>query len=116
MSQKEIGTKLMVTWATVTVLVDGLEKDGLVVRATSERDRRSTNVTLTPAGEEACTRIVPAMAKMSALLCEGFTEEEKQALTGLLLRFWHNARAFDPEKDLGPDPAAAPSQKNSGRK
>jgi DNA-binding MarR family transcriptional regulator len=100
MSQKEIGTKLMVTWATVTVLVDGLEKDGLVTRATSERDRRSTIVALTPAGREACTRIVPAMARLSALVCDDFTDEEKQTLTSLLLRMWRNARAFDPEKDL----------------
>jgi DNA-binding MarR family transcriptional regulator len=119
MSQKEIGTKLMVTWATVTVLVDGLEKDGLVTRATSERDRRSTIVALTPSGREACTRIVPAMAKLSALVCDDFTDEEKQTLTSLLLRMWRNARAFDPEKDLDGSIELATggkSAKNSGKK
>jgi DNA-binding MarR family transcriptional regulator len=91
LTQNEIASRLMITSASVTFLIDGLEKEGLVVRMTNEADRRITDVLLTPKGEEVCERLIPAMANLAAHFCQGFTEDEKSVFVGFLMRFWHNA-------------------------
>jgi DNA-binding MarR family transcriptional regulator len=91
LTQNEVATKLNITSATVTFLVDGLQKDGLVDRLTNEADRRSVHVELTPKGLEVCERLIPEMAHMAATFCEGFLPEEKDVLLRLLMRFRQNA-------------------------
>ena len=90
-----IGVKLGITSATVTFLVDGLQKDGLVDRLTNEADRRSVHVELTDKGLELCERLIPAMAHMAAGLVDGFTMEEKETLLRLLMRFRQNASSSE---------------------
>jgi DNA-binding MarR family transcriptional regulator len=93
LTQKQIASRLLITWAPVTALVDGLEKNGLVERVTNQRDRRSTIVHLTQKGRDVCELAVPAMARLSSEFCVGFTDAEKATLLSLLRRFWHNAMA-----------------------
>jgi DNA-binding MarR family transcriptional regulator len=47
---KEISVRMRVSQATVTSLVDKLVRDGLALREKSERDRRQTNIHVTPLG------------------------------------------------------------------
>lgn len=47
---KSLATKMRVTQATVTTLVDKLVKAGMVQRVPSQLDRRQTNVMITEAG------------------------------------------------------------------
>jgi MarR family transcriptional regulator, transcriptional regulator for hemolysin len=49
-TQLEIATQLGIDKSTLVPLLDRLERDGLVVRATSERDRRVRIPQATPAG------------------------------------------------------------------
>lgn len=91
LTQNEIATKLNITSATVTFLVDGLQKDELVDRLTNEADRRSVHVELTAKGLEVCERLIPEMAHMAATFCEGLSADEKDVLLRLLLHFHHNA-------------------------
>ena len=51
MSFKELGSRTLITKGTLTGVVDRLEARGLVERAASPADGRSTLVKLTPAGE-----------------------------------------------------------------
>lgn len=50
---KDIAADVNVSQATVSSLLDRLEAKGVIERRKSEKDRRQTNVTLTPAGEAA---------------------------------------------------------------
>ena len=50
MSPSELGQRLIVTRATVTGLLDSLERRGFVRRSPHETDRRSLLVEITPAG------------------------------------------------------------------
>jgi DNA-binding MarR family transcriptional regulator len=83
----EIGTELEVTQGTVTFLVDGLEKDGLVTRTIDSADRRIVHVQLTPKGEEVCETITPAVVRLIDQLCGSLDGEEKDKFLELLLRF-----------------------------
>ena len=49
-SQKELQTALMVSSASITELVNKLERQGLVLRTRDDKDRRRVLLTLTPAG------------------------------------------------------------------
>jgi MarR family 2-MHQ and catechol resistance regulon transcriptional repressor len=92
-TQHEIASKLRVTSGNVTYLVDGLEKDGIVVRTDHPTDRRTTLVQLTPKGLEICDSQVPGAARIVAELLQGFSEQEKQLFSQFLDRFEQNARA-----------------------
>lgn len=93
LTQSEMSKRLMITAATVTYLIDGLVKEGLVERRTHEQDRRTIEVILTPKGKEVCLRLIPAMARLAATFCRGFSEAEKRTFVSLMLRFWQNANA-----------------------
>jgi DNA-binding MarR family transcriptional regulator len=51
MTLKEIGNRTYIDSSSMTVLVDKLEKDGLVERRLDSQDRRAIRVFITPAGE-----------------------------------------------------------------
>lgn len=99
LTQNEIATKLRISSATVTFLVDGLEKDGLVTRLANQADRRSVYVELTPSGEEVCTRLVPAIARLAAQFSHGLSSEEKATLLRLLMKWRENAMISDAQAE-----------------
>ena len=106
LTQKQIANKLMIAFATVTFLIDGLEGDGLVERVAHEHDRRSTWVELTPKGQEVCARIIPAMARLAGQLSEGFSDAEKVTFLELLMRFWRNSSS-DPVSKVLESPSSS---------
>jgi len=95
LTQVEVAGEMQVTSANVTFLVDGLEKDELVRRVPSLTDRRTVYVELTDAGTAFAERIVPALARFLGDLTEGFSDQEKHALSHLLDRVRRNADRFE---------------------
>jgi DNA-binding MarR family transcriptional regulator len=79
---KTTGTNLSV----VGNLVDALSQGGLVERMGSKADRRVSIAHLTPAGEEAFLKVLPAMSARMIESCSKYTEEERQLLLSLLQR------------------------------
>ncbi|HEY0792804.1 MAG TPA: MarR family transcriptional regulator [Chthoniobacterales bacterium] len=73
-----------VTRATITGLLDGLEKDGLVERRDDPSDRRLVRVGLTPRGEAFLDRVRPVYFRWFARLLEPLAEPERQLLVELL--------------------------------
>ncbi len=57
MTFKELGSRTLITKGTLTGVVDRLEARGLVARAASPTDGRSTLVKLTPEGEHLFQRV-----------------------------------------------------------
>src|SRR3954452_23573579 len=57
MSPSELGARLIVTRATVTGLLDSLEKRGLVRRLRHPTDRRSIVVEITPEGRDVLVQV-----------------------------------------------------------
>lgn len=64
-TQLEIATQLGIDKSTLVPLLDRLERDGLIVRATSERDRRVRIPQATPAGIEVAGKV--AIARDAAI-------------------------------------------------
>ncbi len=80
MCQSEIGGKLLKSGGNITLVIDNLEKRGLVTRQTNPNDRRMTNVSLTPKGEEQIKRIFPEQVKLIVEEFETLTADEQQVL------------------------------------
>jgi MarR family transcriptional regulator, 2-MHQ and catechol-resistance regulon repressor len=59
MHQRRIGSKLLKSGGNVTMVIDNLEKRGLVQRRRDQKDRRFVSVHLTPAGERAIEEVFP---------------------------------------------------------
>jgi len=85
LSQSEICSKLLKSGGNITLVIDNLEKRGLVLRKTSASDRRVTNVSLTEKGEELIQRIFPE--QVDAIVEEfGVLTPEEQKLLGMLCK------------------------------
>ena len=59
MCQRDVGTKLLKSGGNITMVVDNLEKRGLVTRERDPDDRRYITVTLTPAGRGLIEEVFP---------------------------------------------------------
>lgn len=82
-----------VTRATVTTLVDGLLKAGLVQRFAAETDRRSVMVKLSPQGAELAKTLVGTHARWIGQLFQHLSEAECTQLSALLNKAAHGEQA-----------------------
>ncbi|WP_159917603.1 MarR family winged helix-turn-helix transcriptional regulator [Pantoea sp. 18069] len=73
-----------VTRATVTGLLDGLERDALIARHADAADRRALRVRLTGKGRQLAQVVVARHSEWIAGLFGGLSEAERGQLAGLL--------------------------------
>ncbi|GAA3290138.1 MarR family transcriptional regulator [Streptomyces cinereospinus] len=69
---------------TITELVDGLERDGLVERHNDPKDRRARLVYITAAGRRADEQAMAARAETLGEIFADLAEEEREALSRML--------------------------------
>jgi len=79
-----LADKTGVTRATISGLLDGLEKDGLIERRPEPEDRRLIRVHLTAAGHAFLNKIRPGYCRWLSSIVEPLNEEERQQLVTLL--------------------------------
>jgi DNA-binding MarR family transcriptional regulator len=79
-----LAEKTGVTRATISGLLDGLQKDGLIERHPDPEDRRLIRVYLTSAGQSFLDKIRPAYSRWFTSIVEPLNEQERQQLVFLL--------------------------------
>ncbi|MES9520810.1 MarR family winged helix-turn-helix transcriptional regulator [Streptomyces capoamus] len=85
-SPSQLATSLGVSRATVTGLVDGLEREGLVARRPSTDDGRGNVVILTARGADRLRELAPEhFARMQSMVA-GLSVEERTVFLDLLAR------------------------------
>lgn len=93
----QIGSKLMLSKAPVTGVVDRLERAGLVERRPDAHDRRVSRVVITDEGTAMWWRVKESLAGFSDQMFDGFLEEsEREQLLGLLGKMLGGLAARDP--------------------
>ena len=85
MCQKEIGSKILKTGGNITLVIDNLEKRGLVQREKDPDDRRKIRVSLTSEGQELIQSIFPVHASIAKTVFASLAPTE-QATLGRLLK------------------------------
>ncbi len=98
-SPAEMAEKVEVTRATVSGLLDGLEKDGLAVRKQDEKDRRMVVVKLTQAGIDMMEAILPVHFARLHELMSVLTLKEKKQLLDLLCKLCDHVSEVIPAGD-----------------
>lgn len=89
----ELADEAGVTRATMTGLIDTLEKDGLVSRASDAHDRRAVLVQLTAAGRQLMEQVVPDYFATVAKIMKPLNPTQQQQLVGLLQTIQHGLNA-----------------------
>ena len=82
--QQEIGQKILKTSGNMTMVIDNLEKRGLVVRENDPSDRRYIRVRLTTDGEELIHHVFPRHAKIAEQVFSVLNTDELEQLGSLM--------------------------------
>ncbi len=82
--------KQLVSGGNMTVVIDNLEKEGLVKRVHSKDDRRVIVIELTAKGRELFNKIFPQHADYVTTLASVLTEEEQLSLGNLCKKLGQN--------------------------
>jgi DNA-binding MarR family transcriptional regulator len=86
--------KAGVSRATMTGLIDGLNKEGLVLRVTDTADRRKFHIKLTAQGQAKLDEVMPEYYRRVDRLMSILTPEEGEALTSMLIKLQNNRDIF----------------------
>lgn len=89
-SISEIAEHAVVKMPTITKTIYRMKKDGLLETRPGRTDGRVTEVSITPEGMEAITRIEAATARLYTRSFKGMTETQLRRLNTLLETLFHN--------------------------
>jgi len=109
----DLATQAAVRRPTLTALVDGLEKEGLLIRCAVEGDRRGIRLELTPKGSEMLDRAEDHLVKLLDHMLEHGDRtrvlDGLEELMGVLERFYRNV--IEPAgAKLQPPPETTPEK------
>lgn len=93
LSPHQLAERAGVTRATVTGLLDGLEREQLVSRHSDPDDKRRIHVRLTRAGQTLSARLFDQQTRWIASLFADISATERQVLGTLLHRVWSRTDA-----------------------
>jgi MarR family 2-MHQ and catechol resistance regulon transcriptional repressor len=99
--QSELAGKLLRSGGNLTLVVDNLERDGLVVRERDANDRRFVRVALTPKGRKFIAGLFPKVAASLTREFAVLTAAEQTTLARLCRKLGRGARP--------PAPSGAPA-------
>jgi len=89
-----LADKAGVSRATMTGLIDGLSKEGLVLRVTDATDRRKLHIKLTVLGQAKLDEVMPEYYRRVDRLMSILSPEEGEALTSMLIKLQNNRDIF----------------------
>lgn len=93
LSPHELSERAGVTRATITGLLDGLERDGFLKRHADSEDRRKLTVRLTSEGSLLAQQLFEQHTAWIASLMSDLSSGEQQLLSTLLRRIWSRTDA-----------------------
>ncbi|MEV5847204.1 MarR family transcriptional regulator [Streptomyces sp. NPDC051985] len=92
MTMRELAGRMSCEPSNATVVIDKLESLRLIERRPHPTDRRAKQLVLTPEGAGLRERLLEVLAEEP--LFAGLTQDEQEALEGLLKRALHRAEAL----------------------
>lgn len=95
-SQAHVARTLGIEAATVTKMVERMERNGLVERTRSAHDRRIVLVSRTERARERHADLLAAWARLDRLTLEGLTADDSRRLSALLAMLLHNVDSARP--------------------
>jgi DNA-binding MarR family transcriptional regulator len=112
LSPTTISERLLVTTASVTSLLDTLERRGLVARLRDPDDRRKLLVSLTEEGHQIVDRFLPEVVALQTAVMAGLSEAERQRLLRSLAAIREAVAAVDADSVVAAAPRRVKPQRN----
>lgn len=97
LSHSQLADLLAVTKGSITGLVDGLERDGLVKRIEAPEDRRTRMIALTPAGLDLVNNHLPQKLRGIDRFMSRLAPDERETLASLLQKLQEGLPAYRAE-------------------
>ncbi len=97
----ELADHAKVSRATITGLLDTMEKAGLISRAADPRDRRAFNVKITPKGEKLLATVQPQLMAWTQDILSALSPHERTQLVKLLRKTQQAFSASKPAERNG---------------
>lgn len=94
-TQRELATKMEIQPATLTRMVQRMERAGFVCRKADPNDERISRVFLTDKARQIRTEVRNRRKQLSNRAAKDFSPEEKETLTSLLIRLRENMHEKD---------------------
>jgi len=98
LTHRELAEQLEITPATMTRMIQRMEKAGFVQRQPDASDQRLSRVYLTDAGRTVRVELESVWQRMDVECFNGFSDEERVVLRGFLLRLRANLSQVIQEK------------------
>lgn len=95
--QKDIEKEFRISRATATNTLQVMEKNGLIVRKSEERDARLKRISMTPEAAANHMKVEADMQRLDDRMLRGLTDEEVAELDRLLQRVMKNLEAAETE-------------------
>jgi len=95
----ELAENMNIAKASISVMIDRLERNKFIYKVTSDNDRRTAHVHLTEKGEKAALLHTELHKRISTLLTADMTESEKEILIVLLNKSIHSLTNKDKLKN-----------------
>jgi MarR family transcriptional regulator, organic hydroperoxide resistance regulator len=95
LTQTQIQEKLSMRGASVSGLVDGLLKKGLIIRKQDEEDARYKRLYLTEKGREIEGKTIGLMMELDEEIMDGFDQEENAMLICWMKKLYSNLDKLD---------------------
>jgi len=89
-----LAEKAGVSRATMTGLIDGLDKEGLIMRVTDVNDRRKLQIKLTSTGQAKLDEVMPEYYRRVSELMSVLSSEQSESLISSLTKLQNNSDVF----------------------
>lgn len=96
LSPTEIARRLIVTTASITSLLDTLQRRGLIERRPDPADRRRLLIAITPTAQELVRRYVPEVVALQVRVMQDIPEGDRQQFVAVLNRIQEAIAAATP--------------------
>ncbi len=90
LNQKDLASKLNITPASVSSIVNQMEDEGLLVRIQDEKDERKFSLSLTEKGQSRVSYVIDSWLKIQEGITKGLSDEEKATFLHLLKQVKQN--------------------------
>ncbi|MFX0029815.1 MAG: MarR family winged helix-turn-helix transcriptional regulator [Candidatus Hodarchaeota archaeon] len=98
LSFQDLKNRAMLSKATLSYMLDNLEKGGHIKRVRSKEDKRTIYIKLTKKNEELMEKYIQVSKKMKNLFYFGFSEKEIDEFENNLRRLLDNLIIYDKKK------------------
>ena len=88
--QKDIAQGCHIEAASLSTILNGMEKNGLITRNIDKYNRRNINIFMTEKGKEICKRIEQEFITIEKKAFYNFSEKEIQKLTEYMIKIYNN--------------------------